>query len=253
MTTTTMTTMTTMFRHLQVATVGNDRGGDHNTPLYLPYGVGIFMVFGLLLVVGQIAHYYICKFVCGREDPIDAQELLSELTEDQRRKVLVMVVAKGSSTATKTMEQTGDKGLLLSSSAAAASDANICKKGGSDPTLTTLEEGGMAEEVDQNDENNPDSSTGSDIENVHICEDTCPICLGGYEDSSNQVEMVEEDDTTIFSSQHCFHKFHARCILEWFQSKERKDCPVCRTQVITEEDMVTAALELVKKEKDDEI
>ena len=151
------------------------------------------------------------------------------------------------------MEQTGDKGLLLSSASSAASDANICKKGGSDPTVTTLEEGGMAEEVDQNDENNLDSSTGSDIENVHICEDTCPICLGGYEDSSNQVEMVEEEDTTIFASQHCSHKFHARCILEWFQSKERKDCPVCRAQVITDEDMVTAALELVKKEKDDEI
>ena len=72
------------------------------------------------------------------------------------------------------------------------------------------------------------SSDESSLEHV------CPICLGAY-----------QQGTMLFVSQQCAHIFHVDCILEWLTKHE--DCPICRVKMVTEEEMVTAAMALVNK------
>lgn len=64
----------------------------------------------------------------------------------------------------------------------------------------------------------------------------CPICLGGY----NKGNM-------LIVSKHCNHIFHVNCILEWLTNHE--ECPICRVKMVTEEEMVAAAVALVNKKK----
>lgn len=65
--------------------------------------------------------------------------------------------------------------------------------------------------------------------------DVCPICLGGYKEGN-----------MLFASKHCAHIFHGDCILEWLTNR-REDCPICRVQMVTEEEMVASAMALVAK------
>lgn len=46
----------------------------------------------------------------------------------------------------------------------------------------------------------------------------CPICLS---------EITQDCMVT-----YCNHKFHRQCILEWKNSKEDANCPVCRNNVL---------------------
>lgn len=52
-----------------------------------------------------------------------------------------------------------------------------------------------------------------------MSEDTCSICLGSYED---------DEDTYILEA--CNHKFHTKCIINWF--RQASSCPCCRDNTI---------------------
>lgn len=64
--------------------------------------------------------------------------------------------------------------------------------------------------------------------------DVCSICLGDYQLGN-----------MLFVSKHCGHVFHMDCILEWLDKHE--ECPVCRVKMVTQEEMVEAAVEFVQK------
>jgi hypothetical protein len=79
-------------------------------------------------------------------------------------------------------------------------------------------------------------STLSDASSINSVEhDVCPICLGSYKEGN-----------MLFASKHCAHIFHGDCILEWLTNR-REDCPICRVQMVTEEEMVASAMALVAK------
>lgn len=73
-----------------------------------------------------------------------------------------------------------------------------------------------------------DSTLTGTLDNV------CPICLSGYRRGD-----------LIFSSRHCVHLFHKDCIIQWVE--KCTDCPVCRTGLVTDSEMRTAATSLVGK------
>ena len=50
-------------------------------------------------------------------------------------------------------------------------------------------------------------------------EDTCSICLSSYED---------DEDTYILEA--CNHKFHTKCIINWF--RHAQSCPCCRDNTV---------------------
>jgi len=52
-----------------------------------------------------------------------------------------------------------------------------------------------------------------------MSEDTCSICLSSYED---------DEDTYILEA--CNHKFHTKCIINWF--RQASSCPCCRDNTI---------------------
>jgi len=79
------------------------------------------------------------------------------------------------------------------------------------------------------------NSSASSLSSENSMGHVCPICLGGYEKGS-----------MLFVSNHCAHIFHGDCILEWL-TKEHEECPICRVKMVTQEEMVTAALTLVEK------
>lgn len=74
----------------------------------------------------------------------------------------------------------------------------------------------------------------STLASVESMEHVCPICLGSY-----------EEGTMLFVSKECSHIFHSECILEWLTKHE--DCPICRVKMVTEDEMVKAAMALVNK------
>jgi hypothetical protein len=82
----------------------------------------------------------------------------------------------------------------------------------------------------------PSTVSSSDESSTNTVEhDVCPICLGGYKEGN-----------MLFASKHCAHIFHSDCILEWLTNR-REDCPICRVQMVTEEEMVASAMALVAK------
>ena len=80
----------------------------------------------------------------------------------------------------------------------------------------------------------PRARRRSTMASVESMEHVCPICLGSYEKGN-----------MLFVSKQCAHIFHVDCILEWLTKNE--DCPICREKMVTEDEMVKAAMELVNK------
>ena len=74
----------------------------------------------------------------------------------------------------------------------------------------------------------------STMASVESMEHVCPICLGSYEQGN-----------MLFVSKECSHIFHSECILEWLTQLE--ECPICRVKMVTEDEMVEAALELIRR------
>ena len=56
----------------------------------------------------------------------------------------------------------------------------------------------------------------------------CSICLGGY-----------DNDDEILRVQTCSHEFHEECILTWLQREANTECPCCRVDMVTEEQVWT--------------
>lgn len=50
-------------------------------------------------------------------------------------------------------------------------------------------------------------------------EDSCAICLNNY-----------EEDDNIYILEACNHKFHTKCIVDWFRSAS--SCPCCRDNTV---------------------
>lgn len=66
-------------------------------------------------------------------------------------------------------------------------------------------------------------------------ENHCPICLDNYEDGDH-----------IFYSQYCSHYFHKECIEEWLE--KNFECPCCRIQMITTDEVGQAISKLMNKD-----
>jgi hypothetical protein len=83
--------------------------------------------------------------------------------------------------------------------------------------------------------------TKADIEQA-LNEDVCSICLDtcGTHLKSNDV----------ISPPHCSHKFHKECIMEWFLSQSSNlTCPDCRSQMFTVDELRAAATVLKDTKK----
>ncbi len=52
-----------------------------------------------------------------------------------------------------------------------------------------------------------------------MSEDACSICLNGY-----------EEDNNIYILEACNHKFHTKCIIDWF--RHASSCPCCRDNTV---------------------
>ena len=293
-----------MFRELQVATLGNESVADgDDIPYYIPYGIAGLVGLGLIFALLQYGHYMFCKLVCGREDPVDVEELLSGLTKEQRKEVLRILVQNRTSAGTglsvhypslqqrfqngsnendkkesscATKEQPNDRKVESQATINIVQETDMKAEDKTLPSSETLLEGATGETKEkskpdieeglvekkvesENDEQAfmVDDSQTSKKSSESLCQEekdslvhpdgdesdeeedkqVCPICLGSF-----------EDNDPIFQSENCSHKFHADCILEWLGTKDHNDCPVCRAEIIKQEEMVSAALKVVKRD-----
>jgi len=309
-----LTHHTLMLRGLQVATLGNESvsEGEDESPYFIPYAIAGLTLIACLWFLLQYGHYWFCKVVCGREDPLDIDALLAELTDEEQQQVLAMSVARNVITkegspgglvnddvdrslstvptkkpsseelavqdAVRDVEQgvgsqtmgvpplvgEGEKDRADSSEDASSPELRSLSTGSARSLSLAAEQSGEEDKEGSHDSKetlnqttshpqsiesdplplNHQSSQQDNEENGNsVVEETedgndCPICLGSYENQDR-----------IFQSKHCSHKFHEDCILEWLQTKGRNDCPVCRADVLWKEDMVWAALEVVRNRK----
>ena len=75
-----------------------------------------------------------------------------------------------------------------------------------------------------------DEDRNSEDTNQSISQFLCPICIH---------EIVVGDEIILSK---CMHLFHSECLVQWLSTNTR-DCPSCRTQLVTE-DMVNEGLRL---------
>lgn len=80
----------------------------------------------------------------------------------------------------------------------------------------------------------PDRDVGDDFSNA--TEPMCSICLGEY-----------EDDDLVLSAKTCCHKFHRDCILDWLERQNNTDCPCCRSQMVSEDEVWRLVREMRKE------
>jgi Ring finger domain len=66
-----------------------------------------------------------------------------------------------------------------------------------------------------------EETTESSISSKH--EVVCPICINDIEVGNHVVTLT-----------HCDHKFHKDCLSQWLSTHSR-DCPYCRTEIISQE------------------
>ena len=217
--------------------------GDHQ-PYWVPYSIGAFTLLAFLYVGFEIGHYYICKHVFGREDPIDPDALLAGLSDDQRKQAQSMIVSKASNNTSTSLDPRTPRS--LQPAVAPEELPSDIKTSPATEEGETIETGGESQGLDIEGQESRPVPEDTDEELGVGCEEesdenVCPICLSPFDETDS-----------VFASKQCSHKFHADCILEWLHTKDHNDCPVCRAEVISKEDMVSAALEIVRKEKEAE-
>ncbi|CAB9513514.1 H2 finger protein [Seminavis robusta] len=258
-------------RHLQHAKLGlvksdEEEGSVKDPSLLFPYVVSIIVCVSLAVYALHYLHSYICRNIFGREppfDPIEGEQVLANLTEDQRKAVTHALLSKYCKSAANFEQDSGkskgnNAGTVKETSKEEATAASVERRSDSDPTRDAAsasiqarqdqetnngneshdveqgtkiltndapqkEEEGMGEkdQTSQSDTNNDDRE--------------CPICLGNF---------LEGD--VLVESNKCRHVCHVNCISEWL-SNGHDNCPVCRVQMITKEDLMRAAWTLVKK------
>jgi hypothetical protein len=87
----------TMNRNLQHASLNIETDDDNATSLVFPYviaAVACLMGVGLAF---QYAYSYVCRVYFGREEPVEplsGEEILANLSDDQRRAVLQAILVK---------------------------------------------------------------------------------------------------------------------------------------------------------------
>jgi len=62
-----------------------------------------------------------------------------------------------------------------------------------------------------------------DPEGTSKDEVVCPICITDFEEGDEVVHLTT-----------CEHKFHVHCLSQWL-SRNKKDCPYCRKEILTKE------------------
>jgi hypothetical protein len=81
-------------RILQHANIGLDAQDDDDNSLLFPYVMSIVICLIGVLYFLQCCYMYVCRVYCGREPVRSGEEILSELTEDQRKAVMKSILAK---------------------------------------------------------------------------------------------------------------------------------------------------------------
>ena len=63
--------------------------------------------------------------------------------------------------------------------------------------------------------------------------------------------VTTEDDEEILTGSNCSHMFHKQCAMVWLTNfKKPKDhCPYCRKEMVTPEQMKTAAMDVLGEER----
>ncbi|CAB9511593.1 protein ligase RNF13 [Seminavis robusta] len=112
---------------------------------------------------------------------------------------------------------------------------NLNFNGESDDTVSELE----SEEAEADDLNQDADEVGweSLVLNEQRVTKTCAICLGEYEQGDK-----------ILHSIGCPHIFHCDCIMPWMEQCH-DHCPYCRVEMMTPQDMLRAALQVLPKER----
>jgi len=263
---------------------------DGMSSLLFPYTIFAFAC----LAVGYVLFRLAYNWYFGIEDepdepPLTGDEILAQLTEEQRREIVKDILGQFCKAATvsdvshsmlckhheqididdanKEIEQAfqveegkeKNPGIVLATAKVPEGtvDVNEEKDDGKCPELemkndhyqkkitSDIEEGivdtGGVDHLAQHSKPSemPSSSSLDDASNsthntISTLEHVCPICLGDY-----------EKGTMLFTSRNCKHIFHGDCILEWLTKHD--ECPICREKIVTQEEMVAAALALIGK------
>ena len=69
----------------------------------------------------------------------------------------------------------------------------------------------------------------------------CSICLGDLNESN--------DDNTTMQVLTCPHQFHRDCILDWLQCRGKTECPCCRVEMVSEDDVRRVVKRTRKEQK----
>jgi len=60
----------------------------------------------------------------------------------------------------------------------------------------------------------------------------CSICLGDLNENNNN-----NNNNTTMQVLTCPHQFHRECILDWLQCRGKTECPCCRVEMVSEDDV----------------
>mmetsp|Transcript_13065 Transcript_13065/g.28637 ORF Transcript_13065/g.28637 Transcript_13065/m.28637 type:complete len:357 (+) Transcript_13065:99-1169(+) len=84
-------------------------------------------------------------------------------------------------------------------------------------------EASTQQEDEESSDNDEDSKTDADDDDDDD-ENRCPICFARY-----------TAERPVFDSPKCIHHFHQDCILGWLEFQSHRDCPCCRVELVSEE------------------
>jgi len=83
-----------------------------------------------------------------------------------------------------------------------------------------------------------ESAIGSIENDISADEPMCSICLMEY-----------EENDFIFKSPKCVHRFHQECLLDWLERRNNTDCPCCREQMVSDEDVWDTVQQLRREQR----
>jgi hypothetical protein len=88
-----------MNRRLQVSSLALEDDDDDKYSLLFPYIISVLSCLICIGIAFQYMQSYVCRVFFGREEPIDpivAEQILANLSEDQRRAVIQTILSKTS-------------------------------------------------------------------------------------------------------------------------------------------------------------
>ena len=85
-----------MHRRLQHASIALEKDDDASSLLF-PYMISVVVCLVGSMLAFQYAYQWVCRVYFGREEPVEplsGEEILANLTDDQRRAVLQAILSK---------------------------------------------------------------------------------------------------------------------------------------------------------------